>query len=600
MFHLRKNTQENEIQSQTALAQKQEAEKALHEGMVTIRDIIAPAALEIDFDHIRLGKFYVKSFFIFTYPRYVYTDWLSPIINFDITMSTSIFIYPQESREYMRKLRTKASQVESLYAEQREKGQVRDPMLEMAYKDIEELRDKLQAGTEKLFKLSIYFTLYAESKEELEDHTKRLESALGGQLVFTKSANLQQEQCFNSTLPFGKDEMMITRNMDTASLSTVFPFVSSTLSNNNGILYGVNMHNNTLVLFDRFDLENANSVAFAKSGSGKSYAVKLEALRSLMFGTEMIIIDPENEYELLCDAVGGTYIDVSLNSEKRVNPFDLPRGKIQTEEEGEEILRSNIIMLHGLLKIMFGTISPQEDSVLDKALVESYTSKGITTDPGTHSLQPPTMEDLQKILFSIPGGENMAAKLKKYTEGSFSGLFNQPSNVNLNNKFIVFNIQNLEDELRPVAMYSILNFIWNRVKSERRRRILIVEEAWIMMKHNDSAQFLYSIAKRARKYYLGLTVISQDVEDFLSSDYGKAIVNNSSLTLLLKQHPATIDLVANVFHLTQAEKYFLLNAEVGTGLFFAGQNHIGIEIIRSYQEDMLITTNPEQLNQMGV
>lgn len=584
----------------TAEATAQAAEKTFHEGMVTIKDIIAPAAIEINFDHIRLGKYFIKSFFVFTYPRYIYTDWLSPVINFDVTMNTSIFIYPQESKDYMRKLRTKASQVESVYSERQEKGLVRDPQLEMAYKDIEELRDKLQAGTERLFKLSIYFTLYAESKEELEDVTKRLESVLSGQLIYTKSANLQQEQCFTSTLPLGKDEMMITRNMDTESLSTVFPFVSSTLSNNNGILYGINIHNNTLVLFDRFDLENANSVVFAKSGSGKSYAIKLEALRSLMFGTEIIVIDPENEYEQLCEAVGGTYLNVTLNSDKRVNPFDLPQGKAENEEEGEEILRSNIIMLHGLFKLMFEKISPQEDSVLDKALVETYTSKGITTDPNTHSMPPPTMEDLQKILASIPGGENMAVKLKKYTEGSYSGLFNQPSNVDLNNKFIVFNIQNLEEELRPIAMYSVLNFIWNKVKSERKKRILIVEEAWIMMKHEDSAQFLYSIAKRARKYYLGLTTISQDVEDFLSSDYGKAIVNNSSMTLLLKQHTATIDLITKVFNLTQAEKYFLINADVGKGLFFAGQNHIGIDIIRSYQEDMLVTTNPEQLNQMGV
>lgn len=589
-------------QNQKELVEKreQEAEKVFREGMVTIKDIIAPAAMEVNFDHVRLGNYFIRSFFIFTYPRYIYTDWLTPVINFDITMNTSIFIYPQESKDYMRKLRTKATQVESIYSEQREKGLTRDPMLEMAYKDIEELRDKLQAGTDRLFKLSIYFSVYAESKEELDETCKRLESMLGGELIYTKSANLQQEQCFTSSLPLGEDQMMITRNMDTQSLSTVFPFVSSTLSNNNGILYGINMHNNTLVLFDRFDLENANSVVFAKSGSGKSYFVKLEALRSLILGTEIIIIDPENEYEQLCTAVGGTYLDVSLNSERRVNPFDLPQGSALNEDDGEDILRSNIIMLHGLLKIMFERLTPQEDSILDKGLVEAYTAKGITTDPNTHSLEPPTMGDLQKILNSIPGGEQMAIKLKKYTEGTYSGLFNLASNVDLNNKFIVFNIQNLEDELRPVAMYSILNFIWNRVKSERKKRILIIEEAWIMMKHDDAAQFLYSIAKRARKYYLGLTTVSQDVEDFLSSDYGRAIVNNSSLTFLLKQHPATIDLVSKTFHLTQAEKYFLLNAEIGRGLFFAGQNHIGMEVIRSYQEDMLITTNPEQLNQMGV
>lgn len=585
---------------ETKLDRNEEAEKTFKEGMITIKDIIAPAAIEINFDHIRLGKFYLRSFFIYNYPRYLYTEWLSPVINLDATMNLSMFIYPQESKDYMRKLKTKVSQIQSTYSEQMEKGMVRDPMIETAYQDIEELRDKLQRGEDRIFKVAVYFTLYAESLEELNDLSKRIESIFGGQLIYSKSANLQQEQCFNSTIPYGEDQINVTRNMDTGSLSTFFPFVSSTLSNNNGILYGINMHNNSLVLFDRFDLENANSVIFAKSGSGKSYTVKLELLRSLMFGTEVIVIDPENEYERLAEAVGGTYIDVSLNSDKRINPFDLPAFKASDEEEGEDNLRSNIIMLHGLLKLMFGTINPQEDSILDNALVETYTSKGITTDPNTHSLEPPTMEDLEKVLLSLAGGENMAAKIKKYTTGTFSGLFNQLSNVNLNNKFIVFNIQNLEDELRPLAMYSILNFIWNKIKSDRKKRILAIDESWIMMKYPDSAQFLYSIAKRARKYYLGLTVISQEVEDFLASSYGRAIINNSSLTLLLKQHPAVINTIANVFNLTEAEKLWLLNCEIGTGLFFAGQNHVAIEIVRSYQEDMLITTNPEQLNEMGV
>jgi len=579
---------------------REEAEKVFHEGMVTIKDIISPSAIEINFDHIRLGKFFIRSFFIYNYPRYLYTEWLSPVINLDITMNLSIFIYPQESKDYMRKLRTKVSQIQATYSEQMEKGMVRDPMIETAYQDIEELRDKLQRGEERIFKTAVYYTLYGESLEELNDLTKRVDSIFGGQLIYSKSANLQQEQCLNSTLPYGEDQMNVVRNMDTGSLSTFFPFVSSTLSNNSGILYGINRHNNSLVLFDRFDLENANSVIFAKSGAGKSYTVKLELLRSLMFGTEIIIIDPENEYERLCQAVGGTYINVSLNSDKRINPFDLPSYRASDEEEGEDNLRSNIIMLHGLMKLMFVEISAQEDSILDNALVETYTSKGITTDPNTHSLAAPTMEDLEKVLSSMPGGENMASKLKKYTAGTFSGLFNKPSNVNLNDKFIVFNIQNLEDELRPLAMYSILNYIWNKVKSDRKRRILAIDESWILMKHPDSAQFLYSIAKRARKYYLGLTTISQEVEDFLGSPYGRAIINNSSLTLLLKQHPATIGTISSVFNLTEAEKLYLLNCEVGTGLFFAGQNHVAIEIVRSYQEDMLITTNPEQLNEMGV
>jgi type IV secretory pathway VirB4 component len=498
----------------------------------------------------------------------------------------------------MQKLKTKVTQIESTYSEQREKGMVRDPVLETAYEDVEELRDVLQRGESRFFKMSLYFTLYAKTLEELDQLTDALESNLGGQMIFTKRAVLQQEDCFNSTLPLADDHMMITRNFDTGALSTSFPFVSNELSNNEGILYGINRHNNSLVLFDRFTLENANMVVLAKSGSGKSYAIKLEALRSMMLGSEIIVIDPEQEYKMLSDAVGGSYLEFSLNSDYRINPFDLP--KIYEEGiTGEDILRSNIVMLHGLVKLMVGgTLTATEDNILDKAISETYASRGITSDVTTQGQTPPLMSDLEKVLKSIKGGESIAERMKKYTTGTFAGLFNQPSNINMDNQFIVFSIRDLEEQLRPLAMYIILNFIWNRVKSERKKRQLIVEEAWIMMKYPESAQFIYSIAKRARKYYLGLTTISQDIDEFINSPYGRAIINNTSLSFLMKQHPATVDIIANTFHLTQAEKYFLLNCDVGEGLFFAGLNHVAIKVVASYQEDQLITTNPEQLNQM--
>lgn len=588
-----------ELEAKAAEMKKAEAERIISEGMATIRDIIAPAAIQVEFNYLRLGNYFLRTLFVYNYPRYLYTDWLSPIINSEFAIDTAIFIYPVQSKEVLGQLRNKSAQIEATYAESQMKGQVRDPMLETAYQDVEQLRDTLQRGEAKFFKSSLYFTIYAKTLEELDSQTSFIENLLGGKIVLTKSALLQQEQGLNSTLPFCHDEILITKNLDTGALSTFFPFVSNDLSRNEGILYGINRHNNSLVIFDRFKLENANSVVFAKSGSGKSYAVKLEALRYLLFGTDLIVIDPEKEYERLCGALGGAYLDINVNSTSRINPFDLPQIAPDSPEQGENHLRSNIIMLQGLLRVMMGgDVSPTESNLLDQALAQTYASKGITQDPKTHNLPAPTMGDLEKTLSSIKGAEGLAQKIKKYTTGSFSGLFNEPTNINMTNRFIVFSIRDLEDELRPIAMYMILNFIWNRVKGEVKKRLLIIEEAWLLMKYEDSAQFLYSMAKRARKYYLGLTTISQEIEDFLGSQYGRAIVNNSSMSILLKQHPATVDLVAQVFKLTQAEKYFLLNSAVGECLFFAGQNHIAVQITPSYQEDLLITTNPEQLKQL--
>lgn len=573
------------------VAAEQEAQRLLNEGITTIRDVIAPAALNIDFNYIQLGSLFVKTFFVYSYPRFLYTEWLSPIINTDFAVNTSIFVYPVNSKEILTKLRNKSAQIESSVAEQQQKGLVRDPKLDTAYQDVEELRDSIQKGEVKFFKASLYFTIFAESLERLKEISDSLENTLGGQLILTKQTFMQQEQGFNCTLPLCRDELTIAKNLDTGALSTFFPFISSDLSRNEGILYGINQHSNGLVIFDRFTLENANSVVLAKSGAGKSYAVKLELLRYMMLGSEVIVIDPEHEYEDLCNALGGAYLDININSSSRINPFDLP--KATSAEDSVDHLRSNIIILHGLVRVMLGgKMTAEEDNLLDQALAQAYASKGITEDPATHNLTPPLMGDLVQVLSSIKGAERIAASLKKYVSGTYAGIFNQPTNINLENPFVVFSIRDLEDELRPVAMYMILNYIWGEVRSVQKKRLLAVDEAWIMMKYEDSAQFLYSIAKRARKYYLGLATISQDVEDFLGSPYGRAIVNNSSLTLLLKQHPATIDMVAKVFNLTQAEKYYLLNAEVGTGLFFAGLNHVALQIVASYQEDLLINTNP--------
>lgn len=573
---------------------KKQAEKTYKEGLADVLDIIAPSDFITNPNYLQLNNYYVRTIFVYTYPRYLQTNWLSAIINYDIVADISMFIYPLQNKEIMENLKKKVTQLSSTRTMEIEKGLVRNPELETAISDIEGLRDIIQKGEVKLFQYGLYFTIYAQDLKELNTITKQLESTLGGMLVYTKQSFLQMEQGFNSTLPIGEDELYVVRNLDTGSLSTSFPFTSNSLSSNDGILYGINRHNNSLILFDRFKLENANSVVFAKAGSGKSYAVKLEALRSLMFGTDIIIIDPENEYKKLCEAVGGSYMSLSLTSERRINPFDLPT-KMHEGESGEDIIRSAVINVKGLLILMLGNLTPEEDAILDKALFEVYSLKDITSDPETHKNEPPLMKDLQNVLENITGAEHLVKKLSKYTEGTFAGLFNKHTNFDLDKGFVVFSIRDLEDQLRPIGMHMVLNYIWNKIRYELRKRLVIIDEAWIMMQHEDSAKFIYGLAKRCRKYYMGLTVISQDVEDFFASKYGRAVISNASMAMLLKQSTSTIDKVAEVFNLTEGEKYLLLECDVGEGLFYAGLNHVALKIIASYTEDQLITTDPRQL-----
>ncbi len=571
---------------------EEKAQRIFEEGLLSVKDIIAPAAFDVRADFLKVGEKYCRILFTYGYPGFVYTNWLSPIIDLPEILDISMFIYPIDSRRVLENLKRRVAQMQASMRIEAEKGQVRDPALEAAYRDAEELRNKLATGIERFFQFALYFTLWADSKKDLDDLTERLETMLGGRLIYTKPAILQMEQSFNSALPIAQDELYITRNMDTSSVATTFPFTSTELTQNEGVFYGINRHNNTLIIFDRFSLENYNSCVFAKAGAGKSYAVKLEALRSLMLGTEIIIIDPENEYQTLCEAVGGSFFNISLRSAQTINPFDLPK---VFEEEETNALQANIIALNGLMKIMLGKITPEEEAIIEKALFEAYALKDITQDPRSWGNPPPLMEDFYNVLSNMRGAESLVARLEKYVKGTFSGLFNQPTNIDLDNPFIVFSLRELEEQLRPIAMYIIADFIWNRVKSELKKRILIIDEAWFLMQHESSAKFLFGLAKRARKYYLGLTTITQDVEDFLSSRWGRSIVTNSSLQILLKQSPAAIDLVAEVFKLTQGERSLLLTAEVGDGLFFAGLHHVAIHIIASYAEDQLITTSPKEL-----
>ena len=568
-------------------------------GIGSLRDIVAPAGVRIFSKYLEIDGKFATTLFVTTYPRFLDTNWFSPIVNFDAEFDVAMFIYPQNSATILKQLRKRATQVSASISMQSEAGKVRDPQLETAYQDIEELRDRLVQGTERFFQYALYITLYADSEEKLEEAVSQIEVMLEGRLVYAKPALFQMEQGFVSTLPLGHDELAVMTNMNSSPLSTSFPFVSSDLTSDSGILYGVNLHNNSLVLFDRFSLENANMVILAKSGAGKSYAVKLEILRSLMFGTEVIVIDPEQEYRYLAEAVGGSYLRIAIASDYRINPFDLPA--LAEDDKPDSVLRENITRLVGLISLMVEGLTPEEQSIVDQALWETYAIKDIT--PGSRWDKPgleggpeiPTLQDFYGIIADMKGGQGVATRLQRYVEGTFAGVFNRPTNIDLEKQLIVFNIRDMEESLRPIAMYVILGYIWNRVRSELKRRILVADEAWIMMQHEESAQFLFSMAKRARKYYLGITTITQDIQDFLRSKYGKPIITNSSLQILLRQSPAAIDLLAEVFYLTDHEKFRLLESDVGEGIFFAGLKHVAIKIVASYAEDQVITSDPQQV-----
>lgn len=559
-----------------------------------IKNVIAPAGVEVNPNYLKLGDKFVRTIFIFTYPRYLSTGWFNSIINLPNLLDTSIFIHPVETVMVLRNLRKKTAQIEAQLLERQEKGLVRDPVLETAFQDIEALRDQLQQAQEKLFNVGVYIALYADSLEELNDLENKINSLFESQLIYAKQTVFQQLEGFCSTLPLNTDKLLTHTSLNSGPVSSMFPFVSVDLTSDEGILYGINRHNNTLVVFDRFSLENANMVLFAKSGSGKSFTSKLEVLRSMMMGVDVLIIDPENEYQKLAESVGGSVFKISLSSENQINPFEIPI--VPKGEDPADVFKSHILNIAGLVKLILGSITPEEDSFLDRAITATYESRDITPDRKDFtSIEPPLLEDLQVVLGSMEGGKNMASRLEKFTKGSYAGFVNRPTNIDIKNRLIVFSVRDLEEQLRPIAMYIVLNFIWNIIRSDIKKRIMIVDEAWWLMKYPESAAFLFSLAKRCRKYYLGLTTITQNVEDFMESSYGRPIITNSAIQLLLKQAPASIDAVAKTFNLSETEKQLLLEAEVGEGIFFAGLKHVAIQIIASYFENKIITTNPEEL-----
>ena len=559
-----------------------------------IKNVIAPAGLEVNPNYLKLGDKLVRTLFIFTYPRYLSSGWFDSIINLPNLLDISIFVHPVDTAMALRNLRKKTAQIEAQLLERQEKGLVRDPVLETAFQDIEMLRDQLQQAQEKLFNVGVYIAIYADSLEELNKLEERINSIFESRLVYVKPSVFQQLEGFCSTLPLNSDKLLIHTPLNSGPVSSMFPFVSVDLTSDEGILYGVNRHNNTLVVFDRFSLENANSVIFAKAGAGKSYAAKLEIIRSMMMGVDVLIIDPENEYQKLAESVGGSFFKISLTSENQINPFDIPI--VPKGEDPADVFKSHILNLAGLIKLMLGSILPEEDAILDRAIMATYESRDITPDRKDFmEVEPPLLSDLQIVLGSTEGGRGLAKRLEKFTKGSYAGFVNRPTNIDIKNRLIVFSVRDLEEQLRPIAMYIVLNFIWNLIRADFKKRIMVVDEAWWLMKYPDSAAFLFSLAKRCRKYYLGLTTITQNVEDFLESQYGRPIITNSALQLLLKQAPASIEILTKTFNLSEAEKGLLLEAEVGEGLFFAGLNHVAIQVIASYFENQIITTKPEEL-----
>ncbi len=572
-------------------------EEIIPKEPLRISDIAAPSFIQLKQNYIKIGEKLAKTYFVFSYPRYLQTGWLSPIININVPLDVSFYLHPIPTEKILKKLRKRVTEVQAEISEREEKGLIRDPTLEAAHQDIEDLRDKLQTAQERMFRFSLYITVYGDNEKELRETETNLRSILESRLIYIKPALYQQKEGFTSSSPYGLDVLGVTTLMNTAPLSSTFPFISFDLSSNEGILYGINKHNNSLVLFDRFTLPNPNSTIFAVSGAGKSYFCKLEILRSLMLGTDVIIIDPENENKFLSDSVGGSFYNISLATDNNINPFDLP---IPAEDENpEDVLRSNVINLVGLIRIMFGGLSPEEDAVIDQAITETYAAKDITPDSNPKNwgkeLPFPTMSDFEDVLSTIEGAESLSRRIRRFTKGAYSKFFNNPSNVDMTNRMVVFGIRDMEDELRPMALFIILRFIWKTVTSKMKKRLLIIDEAWWLMNNEEGASFLFGTVKRARKYWLGVTTITQDINDFMKSDYGKPIITNSALSLLMKQSSATIDIVKKTFNLTDEEKMILLESPVGEGIFFAGDKHILIKVRASYIEDQIITTAPEEV-----
>lgn len=575
------------------LTTKKEALSQDAQMPLSLPDVIAPAALSINPRSLTVSGKFSRVFFVIAYPHLLTDSWLEPILNLEREMDVTIAIHPIDTAEALKKFQKKVAEVESQISDRDEKGMVRDPQLDAAYRNIEELRDKLQQADEKLFNVGLYIAIYADTEAELNKIESEIKGMLDTRLIYIKPALFQQEDAFMSVIPTMTDKLLVHSKFNSSPLSSFFPFTSFDLTQDTGILYGVNRHNSSLVLFDRFSLTNYNSVTFATSGAGKSYSLKLEILRSLMFGTEVIVIDPEREYEYLAESTGGRFFNISLSSDHHINPFDLPVPL--PDEKPEDLLRSHIIGLVGLFRLMLKGLTPEEDAIIDAALHETYAMRDITGASDWRDLPPPLLSDFEMVLAGMEGSESLVQRLSKYTSGTWSGFMNEATSVDINQKFIVFSLRDMEEELKTIAMYLVTNHIWSAIRRELKKRLLVIDEAWWMLKSEDTAAFLHNLTKRARKYYLGIATITQDVDDFIRSPYGIPMITNSSIQFLMKQSPTAADTLQSVFHLTDEEKFALLESGVGEGIFFVGLKHVAIKVIASYTEDQIITSDPSQL-----
>ncbi len=543
-------------------------------------DILSYAGLEENIDHLNIDGVYMRTLYISGYPFVANSGWMDSLINFNHDTDISYHVHEVSALSALPKLHRKITELESTKRAMMRVGKIVGSEITDPLESAIELRDKIQRGQEKLFQMSIYVCIRAESLEELDKITKLLEATMSARLFYSKVARYQQLEALQSILPRAEDQLAQKRNLDSSSAALTFPFMSSELVQESGILYGVNKSNNSLVILDRFSLHNANSITFAQSGAGKSYTTKVEILRQLMQGTRVIVIDPEREYKRLTESVGGTYIKLSAKSKQKINPFDLATTFSKASDLSEHT--QDLMEVIGL---MAEGLTSREKAAVDKTILKIYKQA---------KKNQPLLEDLYTELHKL-GQLKLCEKLEKYISGSLADVFNSQTNIELDNRLVIFDIKDLPESLRQIMMLIISNFVKNQVMAKPEKRLLIIDEGWLLLEHEESARFVAGLVRRARKYYLGVSIISQQANDFLKSDYGRAIASQSALRILMRQDTTTIKGVVSEFNLSEYEQSFLLTCERGDALIVADQNHVAVKVVASDKEHPLITTNPAEL-----
>jgi type IV secretory pathway VirB4 component len=578
---------------------KEEKKKIALPGELTafekVKELLAPPGAEFSTNYFQIGNIYGRSFLILDYPSYLFSGWLEKIINLDEAFNLGLYFYPLETGAVLKQLEKQLARISAQISERETAGKVRSPELETAYRNVEELRDLLVQAQERMLNVGLYLTIFANDKKELEQKTNKIIKILESILIAVKPVMFQQKEAFFTTLPLCLDEIKTNYQINSSTASSFFPFISSELVDESGVFFGINLQNAGFVILDRWRYENPHLVILARSGAGKSYTTKLEVMRNLMLGTDVLILDPENEYQSIAEIYNGSFISLSLKGEANFNPFDLP--PVLPNEEPLDVYKEHIADLISFCQLIIGEKLSSEDlAILDQALNQTYALFNILPDQDFSKIERfPTLNDLEKVLGGLVGGSELASKFYPYTQGNFSGFINKPTSVELEKRLIVFGFRDLPEILRPIGMFVVLNYILNRVRREMKKRLVIIDEAWWIMRQEAGAEFLLNAVKRGRKYNLAITTITQDVEDFLNSSYGRPIITNSAIVFLMKQSPATIDICGQAFALSEGEKQFLLQAERGQGLILVGQRKIPVYILASYAEDQIIKTRPEQL-----